>query len=177
MTASSKALEASQPSLSIGLALPPGRLYLVLWSLPVGFVIVEALIAVTPSDEGSKVAALTIFGAMGLASLWYVLYYRSPRTLVVDDFGFTFSRSSKPRIVVRWQDVQVVQYGRIPFTRGTRIVYNPYLAVYGAKTRPIRIVEGYYGVPSGTLAGISQAIANGARARGIPVIQKDTVRF
>ncbi len=153
---------------------------------------VFAVLTLPGGDLATDISIVVFFGAIEVVLFWWYWKNRGPKRLVADDWGIRVYMAGKPQREIPWTemmkiqhgvlamgDVPIVRYGVGPGYQRDRSgqLHFHYLLIRGNTGPPIRLVEGAgFRTQPGMIAQASAVLAEMARARGVAVIQKDTMR-
>ena len=125
-------------------------------------------------DFVTKLEGIGVSVSILLGSIVTALYLRADRTLIVDSHGVRLLRSGKSARDIPWENMARFRYGMATMGRRTATVQVPLFWVHVKnRYRGLSIVESYYNVPPWSIWYASLLVADMARARGIPVVQKN----
>jgi len=166
------------PAEGVSLTLPCGRYYRRMWTAPIVLVLVFASIATLGQLRPLPFASVTDYlGTLLFIALLCLLstgvpwYFRSDRTLVVDQQGARLYRGSREQRFLPWNRITKVQYGPLTQRLGVLGRYHGFELLIGGtrNANSIVVFDAFFDIPEGALETAAAAVGDIAAKRSIPI--------
>jgi len=152
-----------------------------MWIAPIGGVLLFAFIATLGqlrplpfASETDYLETLLFIAIVCLLSTALPWYFRSNRTLVVDEQGARLYRGSRPQRHLPWNRITKVQYGPLTQRMGVLGRYHGFeLFIRGTRNaNSIVVFDALFDIPEGVLEKAAMAVGDAAAKRSIPTAAK-----